>query len=62
VGILGPRGRWFCLEVKSDTGRTTEEQQRWAAMVRSMGGFAAIVRTPEEAREALERARAAASE
>lgn len=57
VGILAPSGRWFCLEVKTATGRTTPEQESWLAMVRGMGGFACVVRSVVDARAALDRAR-----
>lgn len=57
VGILGPSGRWFALEVKTETGRLTVEQIRWIELVRRMGGFAACVRSVDEARAALGRAR-----
>lgn len=38
------------------------EQQEWAALVRSQGGFAAFVTSVQGAREALERARTGACE
>jgi hypothetical protein len=62
VGILAPHGRMVALEVKTARGRTTPEQDQWLALVRSRGGFAAVVRSVEEARAALERARAGESE
>lgn len=62
VGVLAPRGRWFALEAKSATGRATPEQLAFLALVRRMGGFACIVRSVEDARAALARARTGASE
>lgn len=62
IGILKPTGRFVAFEIKTDTGRATKEQQTFLAHVRSMGGFAAVVRSPEEALAALERARTGASE
>jgi len=62
VGILAPAGRWFCLELKSERGRLTEDQKLFAALVRRLGGFCATARTVDEARAALERARAGAKE
>lgn len=62
IGVLAPTGRLVSLEVKSDTGRLTPEQVKWAAMVRRMGGFAAVVRSTQEARDAIVRARSGASE
>lgn len=62
IGILSPSGRLVSLEVKSATGRSTEEQRKWLAMVRRMGGFGCIVRSVHDARAALQRAREGASE
>jgi hypothetical protein len=56
VGI-GPQGRFFALEVKTGKGVPTEEQRMFRDMVRAKGGFAAVVRSEEEAVAALERAR-----
>ena len=50
-------GRFFALEVKQARGRASEEQQRWLALVRSFGGFASVVRSVQEAKAALDRAR-----
>jgi hypothetical protein len=60
VGCLA--GRFIGLEVKTDTGRPTDEQSRWLDLVRLKGGFAAIVRSPAEALAAIERARRGALE
>jgi len=62
VGILAPSGRWFALEVKTLTGRAADEQRKFLALVRRMGGFACVARSVEEARAALARARQGASE
>ena len=62
VGILSPAGRFIALEIKTATGRVRPEQAQWLALVRSRGGFAAVVRSVDEARAAIERARAGASE
>jgi hypothetical protein len=62
VGVLAPSGRWFALEVKSEKGRLRPAQVQWLALVRRMGGFAAVARSVAEARAALGRARAGASE
>lgn len=45
-------GQFVALEVK-DRGRLTEEQKDFLAMVLSMGGIAACVRSVDEARTAL---------
>lgn len=62
VGILAPNGRWFCLEIKTATGKPTDEQLRWMRMARRFGAFACVVRSVEEAKAALERARKGESE
>ena len=55
-------GRFIALEVKTATGRATPEQRLWLDLVRRHGGFAAIVRSVEDARAAIARARTGASE
>ena len=61
VGILRP-GRFFALEVKTAKGRVRPKQETWLALVRRMGGFAAVVRSVDEAKAALTRARNGESE
>ena len=56
VGCLD--GRFVALEVKTATGRVAPEQKLWLDLVRRYGGFAAIVRSVDEARAAIARARA----
>jgi hypothetical protein len=58
IGCLAPHGRMVALEVKTDRGRASQEQILFLELVRSMGGFACVVRSADEARAALERARA----
>lgn len=60
VGVLAPGGRLFCLECKAPGEHPTAEQRTWAQLVRSLGGFVAVVRSADEARAALARARAGA--
>lgn len=48
-------GRFISLEVKTETGRTTPEQEQWMALVRSHGGFACVVRSADEAEAAVRR-------
>ncbi len=62
VGILAPSGRFFALEVKTEEGRLSGDQTLWLALVRKRGGFAAVVRSVEDAKAALDRARRGASE
>ena len=60
IGCLA--GRFVALEVKTSTGRATPEQRLWLDLVRRHGGFAAIVRSVDDARAAIARARTGASE
>lgn len=55
VGVCA--GRFFALEVKGPKGRVSDEQKQWIALVRSKGGFAAVVRSVEDALAAVERCR-----
>jgi len=57
IGILAPTGRLVALEVKTPTGRAATAQKMFLDLVRSRGGFAAIVRSVQDARSAIERAR-----
>lgn len=57
IGVLAPTGRLIALEVKSATGQTTPEQDLFLALVRRMGGFAAVVRSVSDAAQAIARAR-----
>lgn len=61
VGILRG-GRAIALEVKTATGAVRPEQPIWLEAVRSWGGFACVVRSPEEAVAAVGRALAGASQ
>jgi len=56
VGLMRPSGRFLALEVKSARGQQTPEQRAWARAVQEAGGFYAVVRSAEEALEALEAA------
>lgn len=62
IGILAPTGRFVALEVKTERGRTTPEQELFLALIRRMGGFAAVVRSEAEALAALDRARQGATQ
>ncbi len=57
IGVLRPGGRFVALEIKTGTGTETDEQLLFLALVRNCGGFAAVVRSLDEAKEALQRAR-----
>ena len=41
-------GRFLSIEVKTTTGRVTDEQHAWASMVNAMGGLAIIARSVED--------------
>lgn len=57
VGILAPHGRWFCLEIKTERGRVSDEQAMWHDCARRRGAYVAVVRSVDEALAALEAAR-----
>lgn len=57
LGIVGPVGRFLSIEVKSETGRATEEQRAWAGIIERFGGVAGVSRSVDEAMELVERAR-----
>lgn len=54
VGFVRGTGRFFALEVKTPTGRVSPDQKTWIAHVNDHGGFAAVVRSVEDGRLALE--------
>lgn len=56
IGI-GPDGRFLALEIKTATGRLSDEQSLFLALVRRRGGFAAVVTSVHEALAAVARAR-----
>lgn len=55
-------GRFIGLEIKSERGRSSPEQIRWAELIRSKGGFVAVVRSVDEAIAAVARCRAGGRE
>lgn len=61
IGILAPRGQWFCLEAKTGRARPSEHQKRWGALVRKHGGFYGIVRSVQDAQACLAAARTGAT-
>lgn len=58
IGGVLCNGRALQVEVKSATGRTSDAQERWGAMVRRLGGLWLVARSADEAvaavREAVE--------
>jgi hypothetical protein len=57
-----PVAMWFCLEVKADEGELDPEQVRCHEIWRRFGAFIETVRSADEARAALARARLALCE
>lgn len=62
IGILAPEGRFLALEVKAPGKRPTPEQERFLALVTRSGGVAAVVRSVEDVRVLIDRARRGDSE
>lgn len=56
VGIVD--GRFVALEIKTERGRVSPEQQVWLDLVNARGGYGAVVRSTDEAVAAVECARA----
>lgn len=54
--IMSPHGRAAWLEVKAPGGRVRPEQETWMRVQHELGAFAAIVRSVDEAKAAMERA------
>jgi len=61
VGVLRS-GRAVGFEVKSPNGRVSDDQRRWHEAARKWGVFVAVVRSVDEALEALARAEQGACE
>jgi hypothetical protein len=55
-------GRFVALEVKRPGEKAESHQAAWLEEVRSFGGFAAVVCSPQEALAAIERAKAGGAE
>jgi hypothetical protein len=49
IGYVLGSGRFFALEVKTGKGVVSPEQTAWLAQTNREGGYAAVVRGPEEA-------------
>lgn len=56
VGLLRPSGRFIAFEVKTAIGKQSDHQKAWERAVQEGGGFYRVVRSAEEALEALEAA------
>jgi hypothetical protein len=57
-----PIGRAFALEVKRPGEEPTADQVKWMLAVRTLGGFACVVHSIEEACHAVDRCRRGESE
>jgi hypothetical protein len=56
VGLLRGSGRFVALEVKAPNGKISDEQRMFLALIRQLGGVAAVVRSVEEAISAIDHA------
>jgi len=56
IGLVD--GRFFSVEVKTAKGRTSSDQKLWRETILRLGGYACVVRSPEEAIAAVEACRA----
>lgn len=46
---LVPGGRFFALEVKTDSGRVSDQQAKFLAAVERNGGLSGVARSPDDA-------------
>ncbi len=53
-GIIAPTGKYLGIEVKSPTGRQSEEQKLFQAMVERQGGIYILARSVDDVRKILE--------
>jgi hypothetical protein len=58
IGILGPYGKFFALEIKTPRGKLSDKQLMFQKLIRSLGGFCDVARSVEEALAAYEKAKA----
>lgn len=56
IGLLRPSGRFLAIEVKTPTGRQSEQQRSFQRMVEAAGGLYVLARSVEEAVQAVTRA------
>jgi hypothetical protein len=61
VAIVGPAGRFLALECKTAKGKQSQDQIDWALEVKFAGGLYAMVRSVQEARDAVRAARSTAT-
>lgn len=48
LGIMAPDGRFLAIEVKSDTGRQSDQQRHFQAMVENHGGLYILARSVDD--------------
>jgi hypothetical protein len=48
IGLVRPSGRWLEIEVKSETGRQTDDQKTRQRIVERMGGIYILARSVED--------------
>lgn len=53
VRISENNSRFIGLEIKTAKGKPTEEQKAWANTINRFGGHCSVVRSPEEAIQAV---------
>jgi hypothetical protein len=56
IGLLRPSGRFLAIEVKTLTGRQSDQQRAFQRMVEAAGGIYILARSVDEAVEAVLRA------
>lgn len=55
IGLIAPQGRFLAIECKSATGKQREAQQKFQAMIESLGGIYLMPRSLEDVDAALAR-------
>jgi hypothetical protein len=61
-GVMAPYGTVIEIEVKSETGRQSEQQKKYQAMITAMGGHYLLVRSVKDCIERIERIHASLTE
>jgi hypothetical protein len=54
LGLISPSGRLIAIEVKTETGKQSEQQKAFAKMIKRMGGVYILARSADEAVKKLE--------
>ena len=57
VGVVGPRGIWLGIEVKTGRATTTPEQRAHAEYMRACGAVVGVARSLEDADRLIQEAR-----